>query len=100
MLLKLKSKVLVCLGTEWLPSIDQPFDRIHQFVYPEWFPEVSNACLSQESLCLGAYDVSGQKKKPVTEVGIQGPHKPVQLLAAHTRHPLIADDHIVVLLFN
>jgi len=44
-----------------LTSIDQPFDRIQQFVYPEWFPEVLNAYLRKEPPCLGAYDVSGDE---------------------------------------
>ena len=59
--MKLKLKISGCLGTEWLTSIDYAFDRIQQFVYPEWFPEVSNACLRKEPLCLGAYDVSGDE---------------------------------------
>jgi len=53
-----------------LTSIDQPFDRIHQFVDAEWFPEIFNPCLRKEAFCLGAHYVSGDEQEAMTQIGI------------------------------
>ena len=36
----------------------------------------------------------------MTQIAIQGFHEPVQPLAAHPGHPLIADDHIIIFRFD
>src|SRR5579862_5079882 len=87
-------------GTQWLSSTEQPFNRVHQFLNPEGLPDELNTGLIEESLCLCVHHISRYEQKTVFQFRIEGLHQFVKTLAADTRHPLIADNGVIALLFD
>ena len=67
---------------------------------PERFPDVLNTRLRKEALRLRIHDITRDEQKAMAQIGVQRFHKPIQTLAAKAGHPLIADDDVIVFLFD
>src|SRR5207237_3248599 len=100
MLSRSRSRVSGCSGTQWLTSTEQAVDRVHQFLNSKRLPNVLNTRLHKEPLRLRVDDIARHKQEAMTQLRVQRFHEPVQPLAADARHPLIADDDVIILLLD